>query len=173
MATDHELELYVMTGCPYCIKVKRFLADNGLAIPERNISTDSDAEQTLIAVGGKRQVPCLFIDGTRSTSRATLSRGYRRICSSTQLQSARPDVQAHTTQTCTPASKVDIFRHLWMLAYSFLQGSGTGDPFFSVPKGSFSRKSGQWAQAAARERHGRQRHGIHRPFWSCVRACER
>ena len=30
MATDHELELYVMTGCPYCIKVKRFLADNVL-----------------------------------------------------------------------------------------------------------------------------------------------
>lgn len=36
---------------------------NGVTIPERNISTDSDAEQTLIAVGGKRQVPCLFIDG--------------------------------------------------------------------------------------------------------------
>ena len=63
MATNHELELYVMTGCPYCIKVKRFLADNDLTIPECNISTDSDAEQTLIAVGGKRQVPCLFIDG--------------------------------------------------------------------------------------------------------------
>ena len=63
MATDHELVLYVMTGCPYCIKVKRFLADNGVTIPERNISTDPDAEQTLIAVGGKRQVPCLFIDG--------------------------------------------------------------------------------------------------------------
>ena len=60
MATDHELELYVMTGCPYCIKVKRFLADNDVTIPERNISTDSDAEQTLITVGGKRQVPCLF-----------------------------------------------------------------------------------------------------------------
>lgn len=63
MATDHELALYVMTGCPYCIKVKRFLADNGVTIPERNISTDPDAEQALIAVGGKRQVPCLFIDG--------------------------------------------------------------------------------------------------------------
>ena len=56
MATNHELALYVMTGCPYCIKV-------GVTIPERNISTDTDAEQTLIAVGGKRQVPCLFIDG--------------------------------------------------------------------------------------------------------------
>lgn len=39
------------------------MADNGVTIPERNISTDPDAEQTLIAVGGKRQVPCLFIDG--------------------------------------------------------------------------------------------------------------
>ena len=28
MATNHELALYVMTGCPYCIKVKRFLADS-------------------------------------------------------------------------------------------------------------------------------------------------
>lgn len=63
MATDHELALYVMTGCPYCIMVKHFLADNGVTIPERNISTDSDAEQTLISIGGKRQVPCLFIDG--------------------------------------------------------------------------------------------------------------
>lgn len=63
MVTDHELVLYAMIGCPYCIKVKRFLADNGVIIPERNISTDSDAEQALIAVGGKRQVPCLFIDG--------------------------------------------------------------------------------------------------------------
>ena len=59
MTTDHELVLYVMTGCPYCMKVKRFLADNGVTIPERNISTDTEAEQTLIAVGGKRQVPLL------------------------------------------------------------------------------------------------------------------
>ena len=63
MATNHELALYVMTGCPYCLKVKHFLADNGVTILERNISTDSVAELILFAVGGKRQVPCLFIDG--------------------------------------------------------------------------------------------------------------
>lgn len=63
MAANHELELYVMTGCPYCIKVKSFLASNGISIPQRNITTDRTAEQHLIAVGGKRQVPCLFIDG--------------------------------------------------------------------------------------------------------------
>ena len=44
-------------------ELDKIAADNGVTIPERNISTDSDAEQTLIAVGGKRQVPCLFIDG--------------------------------------------------------------------------------------------------------------
>lgn len=63
MAANHELELYVMTGCPYCIKVKNFLASNGISIPQRNITIDRAAEQHLIAVGGKRQVPCLFIDG--------------------------------------------------------------------------------------------------------------
>lgn len=63
MPTNHELELYVMTGCPYCIKVKNFLASNGISIPQRNITTDRTAERHLIAVGGKRQVPCLFIDG--------------------------------------------------------------------------------------------------------------
>ena len=63
MPANHELELYVMTGCPYCIKVKNFLASNGISIPQLNITTDRTAEQHLIAVGGKRQVPCLFIDG--------------------------------------------------------------------------------------------------------------
>lgn len=63
MAANHKLELYVMTGRPYCIKVERFLASNGISIPQRNITTDHAAEQHLIAVGGKRQVPCLFIDG--------------------------------------------------------------------------------------------------------------
>lgn len=63
MPANHELELYVMTGCPYCIKVKNFLASNGISIPQRNITTDRAAKQRLIAVGGKRQVPCLFIDG--------------------------------------------------------------------------------------------------------------
>lgn len=62
MPANHELELYVMTGCPYCIKVENFLASNGISIPRRNITTDRTAEQHLIAVGGKRQVPCLFID---------------------------------------------------------------------------------------------------------------
>ena len=89
MATDHKLELYVMTGCPYCIKVKRFLADNGVTIPERNISTDTDAEQTLIAVGGKRQVPCLFIDGKPLYESSDIITWCRKTYSSTRIPSVQ------------------------------------------------------------------------------------
>ena len=59
---SHDLALYVMDGCPFYAKVEGFLAEGGIEVPERNISTDAKAERTLIAVGGKRQVPRLFID---------------------------------------------------------------------------------------------------------------
>ena len=52
-----------MDGCPFCAKVEGFLAKGGIEVPERSTSTDAEAERTLIAVGGKRQVPRLFIDG--------------------------------------------------------------------------------------------------------------
>ena len=61
--SPHSLELFVMDGCPFCAKVEAFLAENSIDVPERSISSDPDAEKTLIAIGGKRQVPCLFIDG--------------------------------------------------------------------------------------------------------------
>ena len=124
MAINHELVLYVMTGCPYCIKVKRFLTDNGVTIPERNISTDADAERTLIAVGGKRQVPCLFIDGKPLyESSDIIAWVQENLLSHAHCNRLAP---THTAQTCAPASKVDHFRHLWMLVYSFLKHSRQG-----------------------------------------------
>ena len=49
--------------CPYCIKVMNFMSENNITIPLRDIVADESAAETLIAIGGKRQVPCLFIDG--------------------------------------------------------------------------------------------------------------
>ena len=56
-------ELYIMPTCPYCHKVLNYLSKRGIELPMRDITSDADAERTLVAVGGKRQVPCLFIDG--------------------------------------------------------------------------------------------------------------
>lgn len=59
----HELELFMKPTCPYCIKVMNFMSENNITIPLRDIVADESAAETLIAIGGKRQVPCLFIDG--------------------------------------------------------------------------------------------------------------
>ena len=63
MDTTHELELFMKPTCPYCIKVMNFMDENSITIPLRDIVADESAAETLVAVGGKRQVPCLFIDG--------------------------------------------------------------------------------------------------------------
>ena len=59
----HELELFMKPTCPYCIKVMNFMSENNITIPLRDIVADESAAETLVTVGGKRQVPCIFIDG--------------------------------------------------------------------------------------------------------------
>lgn len=56
-------ELYVKTSCPYCAKVESFMESNGIELQIHNIDTDAAARSYLIENGGKRQVPCLFVDG--------------------------------------------------------------------------------------------------------------
>lgn len=63
MDANHELALYYRPTCPFCIRVLDFMDRQGVTIPLIDISQDRDAAATLIEVGGKQQVPCLFIDG--------------------------------------------------------------------------------------------------------------
>ncbi len=59
-----QLELYYYPECPYCQRVLRAIASNGYeGIVLKNIHADAEADATLVRVGGKHQVPCLFIDG--------------------------------------------------------------------------------------------------------------
>ena len=58
------LELYKMDSCPYCRKVMNYISSAGRKdIVYRDIIESRENEETLVKVGGKRQVPCLFIDG--------------------------------------------------------------------------------------------------------------
>ncbi|KXO16380.1 glutaredoxin [Peptoniphilus sp. GNH] len=57
------LKLFVGTVCPFCKKVERFIDENKIyGIELKNINTDKEALDYLVEKGGKRQVPCLFID---------------------------------------------------------------------------------------------------------------
>ncbi len=58
------LELYYYPECPYCQRVLRVIREHGYkGIVLKNIHADAKADATLVRVGGKHQVPCLFIDG--------------------------------------------------------------------------------------------------------------
>ena len=59
----HNLTLYYMPMCPFCIKVLNFLKKKGLSVLLKDISTSDQYEQELIKIGGKGQVPCLVING--------------------------------------------------------------------------------------------------------------
>lgn len=63
MESTHELELFIKPSCPYCKKVMRYMAVHAIEIPLSDITSNPEAAEKLIEVGGKRQVPCLFIDG--------------------------------------------------------------------------------------------------------------
>lgn len=61
MATTYEL--YYMPTCPFCRKVLSFMEQHNIELPLRNITAEPEARATLERIGGKVQVPCLFIDG--------------------------------------------------------------------------------------------------------------
>ena len=55
------LALYQFQACPFCIKVRRAMRRLGLNIELRDARNDPGHKQTLIAEGGRYQVPCLRI----------------------------------------------------------------------------------------------------------------
>lgn len=55
--------LFYKPTCPFCKKVLNYMDEQGIDLPLRDVSTDAEARDELLSVGGKTQVPCLFIDG--------------------------------------------------------------------------------------------------------------
>lgn len=58
-----DIILYHFEACPYCIKVRDYLEQQGIQIPMKDTRLDEAAYQELIQIGGSSQVPCLVIDG--------------------------------------------------------------------------------------------------------------
>lgn len=60
-----KLELFYKPTCPWCRKVITFMDANNIQLEMHNIDGENGEAETarLIEVGGKRQVPSLFIDG--------------------------------------------------------------------------------------------------------------
>ena len=60
-----KLKLYMLETCPFCRKVINEVEKEGRSdIEFHDIRKSEEDRLTLVNVGGKEQVPCLFIDGT-------------------------------------------------------------------------------------------------------------
>jgi len=59
-----ELVLYKYDSCWFCRSVMAAIIEMKLTISYRDIHQDDGAIEELMKVGGKGQVPCLFINGT-------------------------------------------------------------------------------------------------------------
>jgi glutaredoxin len=52
-----------MPACPYCQKVFRYLDSQGIKIELKDTVGSPENKKELLLIGGKKQVPCLAIDG--------------------------------------------------------------------------------------------------------------
>lgn len=62
MADLSDLRMYVLPNCPYCAKVDAFLAEHDAQVEHLDVTQGTNAAD-LVALGGKRQCPCLIVDG--------------------------------------------------------------------------------------------------------------
>lgn len=59
-----KLELFKKDTCPYCRRVMSYIEQSGRTDVEyKDIIESDENRRRLVEVGGKQQVPCLFIDG--------------------------------------------------------------------------------------------------------------
>lgn len=74
-----KLELFKKDSCPYCQRVMALVDELGVGeqVEYRDIVRDPQARQMLVEVGGKQQVPCLFIDGEPLYESADIMRWVR------------------------------------------------------------------------------------------------
>ncbi len=55
-------QLFAYDSCPFCYRVQRFLAQEGIEIPLRDTLRDREARRELLEGGGRATVPCLRIE---------------------------------------------------------------------------------------------------------------
>jgi len=56
--------VYTTSICPYCVRLKQFLSENGIEFKEIDVSTDTEAGREMAEKSGQLGVPVTDIDGS-------------------------------------------------------------------------------------------------------------
>ena len=57
------VKIYSTPTCPYCIKAKKFLEQNGVEYEEMDVASDKQAAEDAVKKSGQMGVPILDIEG--------------------------------------------------------------------------------------------------------------
>jgi glutaredoxin-like YruB-family protein len=57
-----KVTVYSTTTCPWCVKAKEYLKENGVPFEEKNVSKDREAAMYMIDKTGQRGVPVIDIN---------------------------------------------------------------------------------------------------------------
>lgn len=59
----HNVTVYSTPTCPYCIRVKGYLSQIGIAYANIDVSADKDGLEKMVNISGQMGVPVIDIDG--------------------------------------------------------------------------------------------------------------
>jgi len=62
MAVEESYQLFKTDLCGFCYRVRRWMEENGVDVPLRDINYDREAFQELLKSSGRTTVPCLRIE---------------------------------------------------------------------------------------------------------------
>ncbi len=62
MGAMENLTLYQFETCPFCARVRKFLAEHSMTLAMKDVQRDPAAHRELMAGGGSGMVPCLRIE---------------------------------------------------------------------------------------------------------------
>jgi glutathione S-transferase len=63
------LSLYEYSSCPFCARVRNFLAGLGESVESRDVSRDRERRNELVDATGSQMVPCLRIESANGKAR--------------------------------------------------------------------------------------------------------
>lgn len=58
-----KIKIYSTPTCPYCVTLKEFLKEKGIAFEDVNVAQDARAREEMIHKSGQMGVPVVDIDG--------------------------------------------------------------------------------------------------------------
>ena len=58
-----EVKVYSTPTCPWCVKAKNFLKENGITFKDFDVSSDEKARNEMVKKSGQMGVPVLDING--------------------------------------------------------------------------------------------------------------